>query len=68
MAVAICERCGSPFRPRLFLQPLCDDCLWDLRKARSQGVERCVEEMVCVRCEHELDCECGCRCLCHEFV
>lgn len=32
------------------------------------AAEQCVAEMICQRCEHELDCLCGCSCLCHEMV
>lgn len=35
---------------------------------RQAEAEECVEEMVCQRCGHELDCFCGCTCLCHEMV
>lgn len=35
--------------------------------ARDEIAE-CVEEMICQRCGHEIDCFCGCRCLCHEMV
>jgi len=67
MAVRVCERCGEIFRARLWMQRFCDNCTYDLLEARSKGVERCVREMVCVRCEHEPRCSCGCRCACHKF-
>lgn len=35
---------------------------------RKMIVEQCVDEMVCKLCGHELDCFCGCSCLCHEMV
>lgn len=35
---------------------------------RKMAVEPCVDEMICQRCGHELDCFCGCRCSCHELV
>ncbi|MEM4724668.1 MAG: hypothetical protein QXP01_06620 [Candidatus Hadarchaeum sp.] len=35
---------------------------------RKMMVEQCVDEMVCKLCGHELDCFCGCQCLCHELV
>ena len=35
---------------------------------RKMSVERCIDEMICQRCTHELDCFCGCSCLCHEMV
>lgn len=35
---------------------------------RQTEAEECVAEMICQRCRHELDCFCGCTCLCHEMV
>ena len=65
-----CIRCGRPFRPRLYLQPLCEDCLDERKRARAAQVpEECFLEMQCSRCDRELDNPapwCGCRC--HEWV
>jgi hypothetical protein len=40
----------------------------ELLKEEYATTELCVDEMVCQRCGHELDCFCGCPCLCHEMA
>ena len=70
MRVAVCGRCGRPFRPSLWMQALCEDCLYERRRARAQGVpEACFLEMQCSRCDRELDNPAEwCSCRCHEWV
>ena len=65
-----CMRCGRPYRPRLYLQPLCDDCLDDRKRARAHRVpEECFLEMQCSRCDRELDNPAEwCSCRCHKWV
>jgi len=68
--VAVCVRCGRPFRPSLWMQALCEDCLAERKRARAQGVpEACFLEMQCSRCDREPDNPpAWCSCPCHEWV
>lgn len=44
------------------------DKIRKLAMKEEQDVEQCISEMVCQSCGHELDCFCGCPCLCHKMV